>query len=56
MAAAQSVSDCASALGKGSGVDVPTVHRFLKRERGVGLTTAAKLARYMRLELTRVAE
>jgi plasmid maintenance system antidote protein VapI len=40
-------------VAKESGVAQPILNRFLRRERGISLATAAKLAAYLRLRLVR---
>lgn len=41
------------AIEKGSGVSQSVVNRFVNRERGISLETAARLCAYLDLQLTR---
>lgn len=39
------------AIAKGSGADYSVLLRYMSRERGISLATAARLARHLKLEL-----
>ena len=41
------------AISKGAGVPIPTITRFLRGERDIRLATAAKLAEFFEMHLTR---
>ncbi|NQT14062.1 MAG: helix-turn-helix transcriptional regulator, partial [Planctomycetes bacterium] len=43
----------AYAISKGAGVPIPTITRFLRGERDMRLATAAKLAEFFEMRLTR---